>query len=181
MSEAQVNIGSIDGATSPMPCVGLPGELRASAVLTAAWVASNIISVRDARKITLFIAYNAAAAGTANRPQMIFAVSGELTAPAIGTDEWYALGLTDAAPTAAVLTGTGPTGWDATITPEYYNHVVAGASFTLQPSDNGTDKIRCTLTLDVTGAKHFVMLAKELGDTDADQLGTLGVRYTLSL
>lgn len=183
-SQAKMESAELRG---PAPQEGAAVVLRTSAVLTAAWIATEPISVKGARKLTLYIAYDADAGGTANRPQMTLWGSAEDSstapgeAPAVGDDVWYAPGIIDVAPSDAILTGTPVTGFDATVQPEYRGFTIGPLSLTLFASDAGTDKIRVALTVDVTPYRWFHLQAKELGDTDADQLGILGVKYNLSL
>lgn len=186
MTAVQAKIGRLESAAAPVPCNGMAVDLRTSAVLTAAWVATEAVSVAQARKITLLIAYDADAGGTANRCQITVWGSAEDsatagTAPAITDDTWYAPGILDTSPTDAVLTGTPITNFGATVQPEYRNYAIGPLSLTTIASDAGTDKIRVAVTLDVTPFRWLHIQCKELGDTDADQLGILGVKYVLSL
>jgi hypothetical protein len=186
MTAAQAKIGRLEGAAAPIPCEGLAVDLRTSAVLTAAWVATEAVSVQQARKVTLLIAYSADSSGAANRCQITLWGSCEdgasaNTAPAITDDKWYAPGIIDVSPTDAVLTGTPVTSFVATVQPEYRNFAVGPLSLTTIASDAGTDKIRLAVPVDVSAFRWFHIQCKELGDTDAGDLGVLGVKYVLHL
>lgn len=175
---AQAGIG-VDHGPGPLPAIGLVQSLRDSAVLTSAWVESQIVSVMNARRATLYIKYDAVTSASNARAQFVVCVSGVKTAPLIGGDSWYSPAVIDAVATDAVLTGTVPSGFDQTITPEFRNYAVGPASFTTIAVDNATDKIRIALPFDVTGAKWMVLIAKELGDTSHP--GLFAVDYVLSL
>lgn len=175
---AQAGIG-LDHGPGPLPAIGLIQSLRDSAVLTSAFVESAIVSVARARRATLYIAYSAVTSASNARAQFIVCVSGTKVAPAIGADSWYTPAVIDAVATDAVMTGSVPSGFDQTVTPEFRNYAIGPASFTTIAVDNATDKIRIALPIDVTGAKWMVLLAKELGDTSHP--GTFAVDYVLSL
>ncbi len=184
---AQATLGGLDMASSPLPQPGRAVELRASAVLTRAWVATSVVSVAQARRVTLFCAYAADASGTANRAQIRVMCAGEDdsdgTAPEVADDVWYAPTIVDATPTATLLTGTKETGATMTVTqPEHAVVVARPLAITLgEPSDAGTDVYRLAVTLDVTPYRWLYVAAKELGDTDAGDLGVLGIKYAISL
>ncbi len=171
----------------PYPAAGKAKDLRTSLVLTADWVATEVVSVRLARRLTLLIAYDADGSGTNNRCQITaWGACEDGTAngasPAIASvDKWYAPAVIDAVATDAVLTGTKVTNFTPSLTPEYRNYAIGPASFTTIAADNGTDKIRVALSLDVTPFRWFHIQCRELGDTDAGDLGVLGVKYVLSL
>jgi hypothetical protein len=183
---AQAALGSLEGVMSPLPCAGPAAELRASLVLTAAWVATEVISVRHARRLMLLCAYTADAGGTGNRAQIRVMASAEDgtagAAPAVGTDVWYPLTLVDSTPTSTDLTGTVETGLDYNLA----NHAVVVArpmAITLgDAADAGTDTQRYALgPFEVGPYRWFYVACKELGDTDAGDLGLLGIKYNLSL
>jgi hypothetical protein len=185
MTQAALN--GLDGAISPLPQPGVAVALRASAVLTAAWVATDVVSVRNARRVTLFCAYAADAGGTANRAQIRVMASAEDaaggTAPTVATDVWYPPAIVDATATATLLTGTKETGATMTTTqPEHGVVVARPLAITLgEPADAGTDVGRMAITLEVGPYRWLYVAAKELGDTDADQLGILGIKWNVSL
>lgn len=184
---AQAALGGLDKASSPLPQPGRAVELRASAVLTANWVATGVVSVAQARRVTLYCAYAADAGGTANQAQIRVMASAEDnsdgSAPEVADDVWYEPAIVDVEGTATLLTGTAETGATATITsPEHGVVVARPLAITLgDPSDAGTDVVRTAITIDVTGYRWLYVASKELGDTDADQLGVLGIKWNMSL
>lgn len=185
---ANAALGGLDDAVSPLPQPGRAVELRASAVLTAAWVATDVVSVADARRVTLFCKYSADSSGTANRAQLRIMCSAEDDpsdggVPDVADDVWYAPAVVDATPTVALVTGTKETGATMTVTsPEHAVVVARPIAITLgEPSDNGTDVWHLALTIDVTPYRWMYCAAKELGDTDSGDLGTLQVKWNKSL
>ncbi len=186
MAFEQAPLGTADNTVSPQAAVGPVKTLRDSAVLTAAWIATDAIRLDRARFCTLFFAYAADGSGTANRAQIRIMVTGEddpdaLGPPDVADDVWYAPTIVDATPTATLLTGTKETGATVTTTqPEHAVVVARPLAITLgEPSDAGTDVYRLAITLDVTPWRWMYIAAKELGDTDAGDLGVLGVKYSL--
>lgn len=161
-------------SVTALPASGVAVEIRATAALTAAWVATPVVGVRDARTLTLEILYDAAEGTTAGQAQIIALGSNAAAAPLVADDQWVALGAVDASPTDAVLTGTMPTGFDPTITPEWGVYSVRPGVLETLPTDAGTDKIRIGVPLDVTGYRFVCVLAKEVGDVEAP--GLLGLR-----
>jgi hypothetical protein len=183
----QAAMGQLQDHSSPMPAAGKAVSMRDALVLTAAWVASDIVRVEQARRLTLYVAYAADASGTANRAQIRVMATAEDDAdgssPEVADDVWYAPALVDSTPTATLLTGTKETGATVTTTqPEHAVIVARPMAITLgEPSDAGTDVYRMCLTFDVTPYRWLYVAAKELGDTDAGDLGILGLKYSLSL
>lgn len=175
-----------DNIVSTQAVVSDVKTLRDSAVLTAAWVATDPIRLDRARFCTLFFAYAADSSGTANRAQIRIMVSGEDdptpgTPPDVADDVWYAPAVVDSAPTATLLSGTKETGATMTTTqPEHAVVVARPLAITLgEPSDAGTDVYRLALTLDVTPWRWLYIAALERGDQDAGDLGILGIKYSL--
>lgn len=187
MAAEQAALGGTDKATSPLPQTGRAVPLRTSAVLTAAWVASDVVSVAAARRVTLLCAYTADAGGTGNRAQIRIMCGcedgGDGSAPEVADDVWYAPTIVDVEGTATLLTGTKETGATVTTTqPEHGVVVARPLAITLgEPADAGTDVVRMAITIDVTGYRWMYVAAKELGDTDADQLGILGIKWSMAL
>jgi hypothetical protein len=183
----QAAIGQLESVMSPLPAAGLAVSLRDPVVLTAAWIATDVVNVSQARRLTLFVAYAADGSGTANRAQLRVMATAENdsdgTAPEVADDVWYAPALVDSTPTATLLTGTKETGATMVVTaPEHAVIVARPMAITLgEPSDNGSDVYRMAITIDVTPYRWLYCAAKELGDTDAGDLGILGLKYSLSL
>lgn len=186
MATEQPTLGP-KGVGLASPCTGRAVPIRESAVLTSAWIVSRIISVADARRCCLRFKYSAASAGTANRPQIRVMTAAEYAstglAPVVATDVWYPATLIDSAPTATLLTGTKETGIAMTVTQPEHGVVVArpGAWTLGEPSDAGTDVWHLKLTFAVDDDIWLYVAAKELGDTDAGQLGSLQIKANISL
>lgn len=167
------------------PRTGRAVSIRDSAALTSAWVASKIISVADARRCALRFSYAADASGTGNRAQIRVMTSAEHhtddSDPLASQDYWHPPTLIDSSPTTTDLSGTGETG----ITMSLVNHGVVVArpgAWTLgEAADAGTNVYRMKLVFDVTDDLYLYVAVKELGDTDAGDLGTLGIKANLSL
>lgn len=151
-----------------------------NATLTANWQASSVVSLLNNTRCALSIRYDADAGGTANRMQFLVFVSNHTSAPAVGDDEWVPLTEVDTSGTATTLTGTVPSGGDITVAPEWANHVVRGVSFKTEAADNGTDKMGSSLVLDVRSWKYLHLWVKELGDTDAGDVGVTVIESALS-
>ena len=182
MANEHGTIGQGGELSSPSPATSAVFTLFTSATLAASgnWSASDVISVRDARKIHLFIKYSVGASGSAARGQIRLHTSPVTTEPAVGADSWYAPAVLDATPTPTVLAGTVVTGEDFTMQPEWGVHIAYPLAITLGPtSDAATDEIRMKITCAVEGDRWFYLAAHELGDTAHP--GDLEVTYTLSL
>lgn len=185
MATEQGAVAIMGQGMAPLPCPGIARDLRTSLVLTSAWVATSVINVEDARRITLLISYTIGASASAARPQMTFWGScedgtAEGVAPAIASvAKWYAPGIIDSVTTDAALTGTAVASFVPSVAETFRNYAVGPLSVTLLPSVTAADVIAVALSLDVTSFRWFHMQAKELGDTS--HLGTLGVKYSLAL
>jgi hypothetical protein len=183
MATEQPALGPCDRGTTD-PCTGIAVSIRDPLVLTSAWVASAIISVRGARRCCLRVKYAADASGTGNRPQMRVMTSAEMSAsgtvPAVADDVWYPPVLIDSTPTAGDLTGTIETG--AVLSLVNHGVVVArpGAWTLGDAADAGTNVARYKLTFDVTDDVWLYVAVKELGDTDAGDLGVMGIKANLA-
>jgi hypothetical protein len=173
------------GGKHMSPCTGRAVSIRDSAVLTSAWVVSAIISVADARRCALRISYAADAGGTGNRAQMRVMSCAEMgatgLAPVVATDVWYPPTLIDSTPTAGDLTGTVETG--AVLSLVNHGVVVArpGAWTLGDAADAGTQVDRYKLVFDVADDLWLYVAVKELGDTDAGDLGTMAIKANISL
>ena len=185
MTAVQGFVGNAHGSMGPAPMVGYAVDLRTSAALTSAWVASEVVNISEARRCTLLIAYDIAASASSARPQItVWGAAEDGTskgvAPAIASvDKWYAPAVLDAVATDAALTGTAVANFTPSVAETFRNYAVGPLSITLLPSVTASDKIRVALSLDVTHFRWLHVQAKELGDTS--HLGTLGVKYVLSL
>jgi hypothetical protein len=179
---------SLGGPTSIPPQPGRALALRNSALLTAAWIATDVVNVGDARRLTLFCAYTATSTSAAAYAQIRVMGSCENDptddgTPDVADDVWYSLTATSAEGTSALIAATKETGATATITqPEHLVYVVQPQAITLgQPADADTDVVRLAVTLDVSNYRWIYVAAREAGDVDAGDLGTLAIKYSLSV
>lgn len=185
MAAVQGFVGNPRNEAGPAPAPGYAVDLRTSLVLTNAWVATEVVNVSEARRCTLLIAYDIAASAVSARPQItVWGACEDGTsrgvAPAIASvDKWYAPAVLDAVATDAALTGTAVSNFVPSVAETFRNYAAGPLSITLLPSVTALDKIRVALALDVTHFRWLHVQAKELGDTS--HLGTLGVKYALSL
>jgi hypothetical protein len=156
---AQAALGGLDRGMSPLP---QPGAA------------------------VVFCAYAADAQGSGNRAQIRVMASAENdsdgSAPEVADDVWYTPSIVDSTPTVTDLTGTKETGATLVNLTNYAVIVARPMAITLgDAADAATDVQRYAITLDVSPYRWLYVAAKELGDTDADQLGILGIKYNLSL
>ena len=140
---------------------------------------SDILDVARWRRLTLYIDYDPHASATAGYPKIIPFGSAAEAVPAAGDDSWYSLGVDDGAVTAAVLTGTVPSGADWSLTPEFGWRTFRGLVLRLEASDNGSDEYRVAVTLDVTPYRWIQLATSEVGDTT--NAGSLIIKYSRSV
>ncbi len=167
------------------PRTGRAVSIRDSAVLTANWVASRVIGVAGARRCALRIIYAADASGTGNRAQMRVMTSADHhtdnTDPLVSQDLWFPPTLIDASASTTDVSGTVETGAPLSLV----NHGVVVArpvAYTVgEAADAGTNVYRMKLVFDVTDDLYLYVAVKELGDTDAGDLGTMAIKANLSL
>lgn len=165
--------------TIPLAAKGDNATIFSSA-LTANWQASDVIDLGRAGRLALAVHYDADASGTANQLELCVWVSNAASAPVVADDEWVVPNDGDTSPTATVQADSFPAGADMTATPEWGLRKIRPGYWQTEPSDAGTDKIRVGLVLDVRAWKYAVVMAKEVGDTDAGDLGALTLKAALS-
>lgn len=171
--------GNVSNGSTPLASAGNRQVLKTAAgvafsgsagttVLPAsgAWTQSEIINVKQLRRVTLEVLYNAHASTTTGYAEIIPILCQQEALPAIGDDVWFPLGITDGAVTAGALaSGTIGTGSDYTITQSWgkvvYRPLVIQAGAALANSD----KIRIKVDIDVTDSSWFALQAREAGDT----------------
>ncbi len=154
---------------------GPPVELLASSALTTdpGGAVSGIVSVLGATEITLWIKASADAASA--YAHIVVNVSGEMTAPAQGDDEWYQPPIADNSPTDTLLTGSVPTGADYTGAPEWGIVKIRPLVLRTIDSDANTDEIRMAQTIKLPkGSRWMYLFAEEVGGNM-----TLAVKWTL--
>lgn len=160
---------------------GTSAALFASAALEAsgAWSRSSIVDVVDARKITLLIDYTTdATSGTDGYVEIVPMVAFTSDSPAAGDATWFVPGVWDGSVTEGTLAGTLPTGTDFTATPMFGKTKHLPLCIRLDPADADTDRIQIAVTIDVTSARWFQLMAHEAGDTSNP--GTLAVSYVVA-
>lgn len=187
MSE-QATLNGITKATSVLASAGVAKTLRADLVLTAAWVATGVVAVVDARRATLWCAYSPDSSGTDNVAQIrIMVTANDLSTtygepPLVANDVWYAPNIIESSPTLTTLTGTKASGETVTVDPEWGVLISYPLAITLgSPANNSTDRLRMAVPIDVTGARWMYVACKELGDTGTGDLGVLGIDWSISL
>ena len=84
----QASIGSVEGLSHPLPGTGAAREIIATAMLTQSLAVniSEVVSVRDGRRATLWLKHTAHASATDGIVVVHVMVSAEDSAPAIGDD-----------------------------------------------------------------------------------------------
>lgn len=168
-------------ASSPA-AQGLASTLRSSAVLAAAgaWERSSIVSVADSRRITLLItATTDASSGTGSFCEIVPMAAYTMAEPAAGDATWFPFYDTDGISSSADLAaGTLPTGTDYTVAPNWIKRTVQPLAFLTQTTENDTDIIQLSITIDVTAARWFQLMIHEAGDTSNP--ATVAISYVLS-
>ena len=170
-------IEALTGA-APRARATVSASIFASAALAAsgAWSRSSIVDVAAARKLTLLLDYDPAA--VAGAPHLILLGACTADAPAAGDDSWFMLTATDGSITAAVSTGTVPTGADYTVVQVMGTATLQQMIYKLAAATNAADEIRAAVTIDVTPFRWFHFIAAEVGVTGTP--GTLVGSYVLS-
>lgn len=174
--------GQNQNPATPVAGQGTTSTLFTSAVLTAAgaWSRSDIVTVKDAREIVLLVDATAdATGGTDSVVEMAFMVSCENAQPAAGDATWFVVGDTDGIATSAALaSGTLPTGTDFSATPNWWQRTYRPMVVRLAAMAADTDRIQLTIRIPVVGYRWFQMMAHEAGDTSNP--ATLAVSYVLA-
>jgi len=148
--------------------------------LTTNWQAGDVIDLGRCHNAAVQIFYDADASGTSNKVHLIIMVSNEATAPLKTDDVWLAISQQDIAPTDGALTGTFPSGVDATATPNWGKVVTRGLYWESIAAGSGTDKLREPIIVNVVPWRWMFVMAREAGDTDAGDTGALVVKVGLS-
>jgi hypothetical protein len=166
---------------APRAAQTVSGALFASAALSAsgAWSRSSIVCVENARKLTLLITYTTdATSGTDGYVELVPMAAYAGDQPAAGDATWFPFGDSDGTVTEGTLAGTLPTGTDFTATPNFAKRKYEPLCIRTDPADADTDVIQIAVTIDVTAARWFQLMAHEAGDTSNP--GTLAISYVLS-
>jgi hypothetical protein len=149
--------------------------LAASGVYSAA---GSAINLGGHRKITLFIAYNAAAIGGLVSLIPELSAHNDKKAP-VGTDDaWFVPGVWDGSVTAGTLTASSlPAGTDFTVAGDFARCLHRQMDLRSEPADVATDKVRFSVTLNVEHALWLRLLVAEAGVTATP--GSVWISYIL--
>jgi len=159
------------GTTTSFGATALPAS--------GAWRASEVFSVASARTLLLGVFYNAHASTVTGYPEFYIKVSNADSAPATGDDSWVELTIRDdTLQAAAAMTGTLPSGQDATAGPLRNPVFLRGILPRTNIAVANSDKIRQAFVFDVTPYRWCQVTAHEKGDTT--NIGTLTLNASLS-
>lgn len=145
--------------------VATPGEaitIRTDAILTGTLVATSVQKIEKARYVTLWI--NMDAAATTDTPQIIplFApIQG--TTPATTDDVWYSPNESDGSNAAQLPGGTGLSGADYTLTPEFAMVKMRPLLLRWESIDATTDEFRIKMTFRCEDAGFFQCHCADVG------------------
>ncbi len=162
---------------TPMAAKGDNADIRESLILTANYVASEVVDASHCGSVALQFFYNADGSSTQNQMKFLVFVSNAASEPVPGDDQWSALSQLDATPADAVLTDAMPAGVDVTITPAWGERVIRQSSYSTIAMTTGVDKQRFSMIVDVRRWKFLYVSAKEEGDTT--NLGVLRIAAAL--
>lgn len=182
MSE-QATIAAQQRAVSPLPQPGVQQTLiTAGTTLTQDFndAISDIVSVEQARRLTLLVDYAAHASATDGYVVLLAMGANTRTAPALGDDDWYALPWFDTSESDADIAGgaTLPTGADYTAGPNWRS-IKCGGLLVETMRASSSEEVRQRVPLGVDDVRWVYVAAIQQGDTT--NFGTLGVKYALSL
>ncbi len=137
---------------------------------------AGIICVEFARRVGLYLKYNAAAAG--GFAEVIPLLSAAADRPAADDDSWYVPFVPDGTMTDVTLAGTLPTGTDFTAAPSFAKLGGRLLVIATKVAANAADKIRRDEVLDVTEARWLQFLYHE---GSAVAVGTLQADFNLAI
>ncbi len=139
---------------SPVASPGEPITIRTDAILTGTFVATSVQKIEKARLVTLWI--NMDPAATTDNPQIIplFAPM-QTTTPATTDDVWYSPNEYDGANSPTLPTGTGLSGADYTLQPEFAMIKVRPLLIRFESIDAATDEFRIKVTFRCEDAGFF--------------------------
>jgi hypothetical protein len=185
----QARLGGIENLTTPACATGLAVELLPGKTLTQDGDdnLSSIYSVKDGRKVGLWINYDGDGSATAaGDPYVFVALSAQDDPdivgdpPALDDDFWYAPVLVDSTPTDAVVAdGYIPTLMTWTGDPEF-RFIKAGAMIIGGFKTNANDdKIRLFVPINVELARWMVVWAVDNTSGGANE-GTISIDWNMS-
>ena len=179
----QAVLDTIEGVTTVLPNTGPQVELIASGTLTQDFndTISAIVSVKNARRVGLWLKHDGVTSQTSGYPVVLVQVSGLETAPVLGADSWYAPGLAESTWTAADIAAgvTLPTGADYTKGPVWSPLSVGGLLMQLKATDAAQDPRILLPPIDVTLARWMYVAVVQQGDTT--NFGTASVDWNMAL
>lgn len=164
-------MGHKNNAMSPIATPGplttmwsTAGAEKALAAAGAYTFSDVIVPCAEERTITLFLAYDAAAAG--GYPVIIPLGSCASSQPAAGDDSWFTLPASDGTWTNTVLAGAVPSGADWTQNPGMGLSEVRGVAVKPMAGAVGaSDEVRIAITLNVAAFRYFQFAIAEVGNT----------------
>jgi hypothetical protein len=137
--------------------------------LTTTYQRSSRVRLVQARRVQVFVAYNAAAVGGL---VSIFPVGsgkdGQDVDPA--ADVWFPIGVWDGSVSPAAGSGTLASGTDFTITQSFGRTTVYPQELRSPAALNAADKVRLTFSIDVGGVKWLGFDVAEMGGGAAGSL-----------
>lgn len=166
----------VESPSCPAVATEAPTTIVNGVTMTSTFQASSVVDVSSARQITLLIDFDAGGAG--NIPDIIPLFSADNAQPAATDDSWFAPNETDGSITAATVGGTGLSGADFTLQPEYANVTARPLLLRLETSDAASDEYRLAVTLRCDWARYFHC---QFADSSGTTLGALTVKICRSV
>lgn len=150
-------------------------EILPATLMTAAYQATEVLDVRDARKITIIVDGDAAEAGNQLTmiPLLNYQPAGYDAVPSATADQWFIPCVTDGSVTPAVVGGTLLAGADFTIA-DAFGQVTMLPIEIRSPTAAGaaTAEWRFSFEVDVTAASWFHL---QVADVDAGTKSTVQI------
>jgi hypothetical protein len=154
-----VNTSPVSAKGKRIDLVGASGSFVG--LPTTAYALSSIITLGDARSITLYVAYESSATG--GQFSLVPLVSGHDTAPASTADSWFALGVTPGTFSSTLaLPRPLPLGMALTTNPPWGQFLYRGLDIRPPAATGAGQRIRFALNFDVSGAKFMEFLYAEV-------------------
>lgn len=175
----QATLGAIQGVTTSLPQPGVATSLIASDTLTATFqgTISTVVSVEQARTVTLLVKYAPHASTSNARVNILVAFAYTRTAPATGDDSWF-IGTTQVAGTALALPGTVPTDADFAASPVFVP-LESGHHFYRLAEVDALQPMRLAVDVPCAAARWMYVALSQSVDTT--NFGTVVVDYVLSV
>lgn len=178
-------LGSGAGRSAPFRKAGRNKVIRTAAILTTAWVASDILPIEDYGRIALRFALTPHADATAGQAIVRVMVANEMVddaAPEVDDDVWEAKTIVSPTGTATALVGAVAAGETVTMSQEWGVVTVQPLVFVLSNGLSGSggddEESRLSLPLDVGEDQYLYVAVKAHGDLT--NISTLGIKYNVS-